>query len=544
MSLTLRVYWGMVFAVFIVLFALFSSFIIVQIATDYLKEEKGKSLSGIAFQMTDKLDQYMWSRYSEVAILSSLEAVQSQSSIEEKRNLLNKVQQQIPSFSWMGISDNEGIIKASTGGMLEGQDISERPVFSEAREDVFVGDVHEALLLADLLPNPVGRKLEFVDISMPLKDEYGNFEGVLATHLSWEWAREVKSSIIDPLTSREKDDVEVFVISAEENRVILGPDSFIGRHLPLKSISKAKQDGNGWTIEEWNAGESYLTGYSQARGYREYPGIEWTVLVREPEETAFETAQDLSFVILISGILSAVFFSLIGWVIAGKIAKPLNKISSQAQLFSTGKNMHFPVYTGIKEIEDLSSSLQLMVKTLSTTESNLLKMEGMAYRDSLTGLPNRILLELSTSQMIREAKLDGEKLAFFYMDLDGFKQVNDTFGHHAGDLTLQHVAEILRSQVPDDAFVSRIGGDEFIILLPFSATGAEVPEKLALEIIQEINKPIPLDGAFATIGCSIGISLFPADENDFHTLISYADQALYHSKHKGKGRVTFYQSII
>ncbi|KIL52958.1 sensor domain-containing diguanylate cyclase [Jeotgalibacillus campisalis] len=543
MSLTLRVYWGMVFAVFLLLFALFSSFIVSQIATDYLKKEKGESLSNIAFQMTDKLDQYMWSRYSEVSILSSLEAFQADASNEEKRQLLNNVQQQIPSFSWMGVSDNNGVITASTNGLLEGQDISKRPVFYEAREHAFVGDVHEALLLAELLPNPAGRKLEFVDISMPLHNENGDFEGVLATHLSWEWAEEVQSSIIDPLTSNE-DDVEVFVISSEDNRVVLGPDSFVGRPLPLNSITKAKQYGTGWMVEEWQTDQSYLTGYSEAAGYRDYPGIQWTVLVREPEETAFETAQSLSFVILISGILSAAIFALIGWIIAGKIAKPLNEISNQAQLFSTGRDMHFPAYTGIKEIEELSSSLQLMIKTMSTTESNLLKMEGMAYRDSLTGLPNRILLELSASQMIGEAQLDGDKLAFFYMDLDGFKQVNDTLGHHAGDRTLQYVADIIRRQVPDSAFVSRVGGDEFIILLPYSEKGDKVALNLAHQIIQEISKPIPLDGSSAQIGCSIGISLFPQDESDFHTLISYADQALYASKNKGKGQVTFYQTLL
>ncbi|WP_245154010.1 diguanylate cyclase domain-containing protein [Jeotgalibacillus proteolyticus] len=128
--------------------------------------------------------------------------------------------------------------------------------------------------------------------------------------------------------------------------------------------------------------------------------------------------------------------------------------------------------------------------------------------------------------------------------MDRFKQVNDTLGHQAGDLLLKHVAEVFRKELTENAFISRIGGDEFILLLPLTEHSKKDLQALAQNLIEKINVPIMLKGKLTQIGCSIGISIFPDNEfNDFHTLISYADQALYASKEAGKNRVTFYSKF-
>ncbi|MFY9946981.1 MAG: diguanylate cyclase, partial [Exiguobacterium chiriqhucha] len=152
-----------------------------------LEAEIGERLSMTSHQLVDKLDFYMWSRYQEVQLLQGLDALNDPAS---SRALLDQVQTNIPAFSWMGVTDASGNVVASTNGILEGASIKERPVFLEAQTEPFIGDVHEAVLLAELLPNPSGEVLQFVDISVPLVRD-GTFQGVLATHLSWEWGNEV-----------------------------------------------------------------------------------------------------------------------------------------------------------------------------------------------------------------------------------------------------------------------------------------------------------------------------------------------------------------
>lgn len=541
-SLSLRNYWGLIFAVFILLFAAVLSMLVAEVSTNRLEEQRGNALSSVAFQMKDRLDQYMWGRYSEIKTFGKIEELGLNTSTEEKRAKIEMLQDQIPAFSWIGITDSAGFVTASTDELLEGMDLSERPVYSEARKTDFVGDVHEALLLADLLPNPGGHELEFVDISVPVFYSDGSFGGVVAAHLSWEWAEEVMQFVLRPL-NRSENELEVFVLSPGDNRVILGPEQFLGKHLPIDSYALSQGTQAGWVLEQWPDGNSYLTGFTSSRTNWDYPGLEWIVLVRQPEEAAFADARDLSRIIMLSGLASAVLFALAGWLVAGRISRPLNEISKKAKAFRKGEQLALPKNTGVREIEDLSHSLESLVRTLGATESDLVRMQDLAQRDPLTGLPNRIALEEAADRMMKRARTDGEQLAFFYLDLDGFKKANDTLGHLAGDHVLQKVAERLMAELPEDAFISRIGGDEFVLLFPCEGMGELPTRQLAQRLIDRLSKPITVEAGRVQLGCSIGIAIYPDNAENLYTLLSYADAALYVSKENGKSQTTFYRDI-
>jgi len=541
-SLSLRNYWGFIFAAFILLFAAVLSMLVSEVSTKRLEEQRGNALSSAAFQMKDRLDQYMWGRYSEIKTFGEIEELELTTSIEEKRATLEMLQDQVPAFSWIGITDSAGTVTASTNELLEGMDLSERPVYSEARQTDYIGDVHEALLLADLLPNPSGHELEFVDISVPVFYSDGSFGGVVAAHLSWDWAQEVMQFVLRPL-NRSENELEVFVLSPGDNRVILGPEQFLGKPLPIDSYILSQGKRAGWVLEQWPDGNSYLTGFTRGRTNWDYPGIEWTVLVRQPEETAFAAARDLSRIIMLSGLASAVLFAFAGWLVAGRISRPLNEISNKAKAFRKGEQLALPKNTGVREIEDLSNSLESLVMTLGTTESDLVRMQDLAQRDPLTGLPNRIALEEAADRMMKRARTDGEQLAFFYLDLDGFKKANDTLGHLAGDQVLQKVAERLMAELPDDAFISRIGGDEFVLLFPCEGMGEMPTRQLAQRLIDRLSKPITVEAGRVKLGCSIGIAIYPDNAENLYTLLSYADAALYVSKENGKSQTTFYRDI-
>ena len=167
------------------------------------------------------------------------------------------------------------------------------------------------------------------------------------------------------------------------------------------------------------------------------------------------------------------------------------------------------------------------------------RIAHMANYDELTELPNRALFNDRLKQAILLAKRNHSNLALMFMDLDGFKNVNDTLGHHAGDLLLKQVADRLSRCVRESDTVGRIGGDEFTVILD-SAETLEQVAALAAKLIETIQSPFDLEGSEVRIGISIGISCYSEETATPDDLMNNADIAMYESKKKGKNRYTFY----
>jgi diguanylate cyclase (GGDEF)-like protein len=167
-------------------------------------------------------------------------------------------------------------------------------------------------------------------------------------------------------------------------------------------------------------------------------------------------------------------------------------------------------------------------------------IRNMAYYDHLTGLPNRHLFSEFLRKALAHAQRHKRLLSLFFIDLDGFKKINDTLGHSVGDHLLQEVAQRLKLCCSrDQDTVARWGGDEFIILLP-DLEGAQETVNMARKINQAFAHPLAVLGHELTVGISIGISLYPEDGLEEETLIKSADQAMYCAKSKGQN--TFHQS--
>ncbi|BFM09107.1 sensor domain-containing protein [Halioxenophilus aromaticivorans] len=166
---------------------------------------------------------------------------------------------------------------------------------------------------------------------------------------------------------------------------------------------------------------------------------------------------------------------------------------------------------------------------ITQQRSNQEAIERMAYHDALTGLPNRRYFNDTLEQHIRLNRRAQTAFALFALDLNGFKQINDTLGHDAGDIVLKAIAERLQKLLRESATVARIGGDEFNVMIP------EFEELGALEIIAQrigeiVREPTVLDGHEVSLSTSIGIALFPTDAANSHELIKNADLALYNAK--------------
>ena len=167
-----------------------------------------------------------------------------------------------------------------------------------------------------------------------------------------------------------------------------------------------------------------------------------------------------------------------------------------------------------------------------------MKLKQMAYYDELTDLPNRNLIQKHLKKTLARSRRHEYSFAVMFIDLDGFKAVNDKLGHECGDLLLVEVAERLNNLVREEDLTGRLGGDEFIIV--FEETNANEVEQIAERIIASASKPYIINDNEANISPSIGISLYPKDGDDIETLIKNADKAMYYAKNNGKNSYKFY----
>jgi diguanylate cyclase (GGDEF)-like protein len=167
------------------------------------------------------------------------------------------------------------------------------------------------------------------------------------------------------------------------------------------------------------------------------------------------------------------------------------------------------------------------------------KISRLARRDALTGLPNRFHLQRVLPRLIARAERDGSPLALLYIDLDHFKNVNDSLGHGIGDRLIESIAQRLRASVARHDLVVRMGGDEFVVVANELAN-AGVVDSIARRIRAELSVPVDLDGVSLSVSPSIGISVFPDDSATPEQLLKHADIALYQAKERGRSNHLFF----
>lgn len=203
----------------------------------------------------------------------------------------------------------------------------------------------------------------------------------------------------------------------------------------------------------------------------------------------------------------------------------------------------FQVEETASPISDRHGNLTGAVAVLRDVTEKVAMAERMAYlahHDALTDLPNRVLLQDRAQLAISQARRDGKSLAVMYLDLDGFKAVNDSLGHDVGDQLLVQFSKRLQAAVRASDTVCRQGGDEFVVLLP-GLDGAEAACGVARKILASCDEPFDLAGALQHIGLSGGIALYPQHGDTFDALSRHADSAMYAAKRGGRMRFMLYQ---
>jgi diguanylate cyclase (GGDEF)-like protein/PAS domain S-box-containing protein len=167
------------------------------------------------------------------------------------------------------------------------------------------------------------------------------------------------------------------------------------------------------------------------------------------------------------------------------------------------------------------------------------RVHYLAYHDGLTGLKNRTYFLNTLARSVQQARRSGSKLGLVFIDLDGFKRINDTFGHDVGDQLLVAVAGRLRQSLRQGDLIARLGGDEFVVMVE-GVNALEPFNVVATKVLAELAKPYEIGERALLVTASIGISVFPDDAADEHTLMKSADTAMYGAKEEGKNQVRFF----
>ncbi len=215
----------------------------------------------------------------------------------------------------------------------------------------------------------------------------------------------------------------------------------------------------------------------------------------------------------------------------------------QGEIWNRRKNGEiYPQWLSVKAVSDRDSKVSSHVSVfadITDSKESEHKLWQLAHHDALSNLPNRLLLTARLEHAIQRAHRTAGNLALLFIDLDRFKNINDSLGHRAGDELLQEIADRLQSGVHEDDTVARLGGDEFIVLLE-DLPDANSAQRIADRIAGSLAQPLTVRGKSLVMTASIGISLYPKDADDTESLMQHADAAMYRAKAQGRNRIAFY----
>ncbi len=212
----------------------------------------------------------------------------------------------------------------------------------------------------------------------------------------------------------------------------------------------------------------------------------------------------------------------------------------------TKQGEHITVWLSASIVKDRSHDITHYIfihRNIADIIKSQKRIDFLAYHDSLTSLPNRLSYEESLTEYVKLAKQNNSKFSVLFIDLDRFKVINDTLGHHVGDALLKQVATIMSNIIDEGNTLARIGGDEFVLTLKNIHSPKEAAT-IAKEILDELSKPIEALGHTLNTSASIGIANYPSDAKDVVTLLKYADSAMYKAKDLGKNRYHFFTNEL
>jgi diguanylate cyclase (GGDEF)-like protein len=321
---------------------------------------------------------------------------------------------------------------------------------------------------------------------------------------------------------------EHVIVAATKADLILKPTAAPGTN-PLHDRALAGWRGSGITIN--------AQGIEEVSAVASVDSAGWFVVARLPTVEAFATVSRTQNYILRNSVLVVSAFIIFLAIGLRLIFRPLARAARRADLMTSGELPLSPLpIERDDEVGHLTSAFNRLLEKLRSSQAQLAEI---AHHDQLTGLPNRRLLSDRIGQTLARSHRNGTALAVLFLDLDGFKPINDQYGHEAGDEALIQVGRRLSMVVREVDTLARVGGDEFVIVIsdldPTAEKATAAASAVAAKCLEAISAPMTIKGEAQTVGASIGIALGDGNSS-FDELLSMADNAMYKAKEAGKGK--------
>lgn len=551
----LRTQIALVFGALVVVLAVLLSVGFGELLKKRAERDAGAALQLIAENASTLLANGLHRRSREATVLASAEIIWSKGlDSPEALQMLERSKAMEPFNAWIGAADVQGIVQNATADMLKGQNVAQRPWFQHGLKEIHVGDVHPAKLLDSLLPpTAYGEPNRFVDFAAPIRIG-GAVVGVLGIHGSWEWTREVLQSLTPPASQESA--LELFIFN-REGQLILAPaarDSALknaNMQLPEGININNSRDSNKMQtpVVRWQDGNKYLTAATQLQARSAESDLGWRIVARQPIEVAFADANRAVRMALVIGLAAALFASLLAWLAARRLSVDLYALVNAAEAVEAGTSgADIPSVHSNREVAKLSQALGRMThrllsareamedtvrqRTQELQEANH-ALDRQARTDMLTGLLNRRGFDTQMSFAMALARRSGRPLSLITVDVDHFKRVNDTYGHAAGDEVLRRLAQTLQERLRGSDVVARVGGEEFVAMLP--DTDLEGARAIAETLVAAMNEQ--QDPVVGKVTVSAGVATLRGPEYESADLMRRADAALYEAKGQGRNRV-------
>ncbi|MCC2868487.1 MAG: diguanylate cyclase [Candidatus Accumulibacter phosphatis] len=321
----------------------------------------------------------------------------------------------------------------------------------------------------------------------------------------------------------------------------------------MHDLAMAGYRGTGITVNAF--------GIEELVAFVSVTAADWFVVARMPSEEAFEPVEKIRDIVRRNGLAISLALAVVFIFVLVLALRPMNHAAREMRRMAAGEIelQRLPVTRG-DEIGTMIASFNQLVDRLRLNEASLkersdalekalgdlrqseARMTHMAHHDPLTGLPNRALFEDRLHQALMRAERNDKSAALLFLDLDGFKPVNDHHGHEAGDEVLRQLTARFCENLRRADTVARLGGDEFVVLLADLDDARGAATLVAAKCLETIAPDFLVGELRLSLGLSIGIAIYPDDAAGAATLLAHADQAMYRAKQNGRGRYEFFRS--
>ncbi|KXF80231.1 diguanylate cyclase domain-containing protein [Enterovibrio coralii] len=327
---------------------------------------------------------------------------------------------------------------------------------------------------------------------------------------------------------------ETILVGSDElmrsNSRFLNGENILDASVHTESAGKALKGLTGAQFETDYRGVEVLSAYTPFN----FMTLNWAIIAEIEKAEILAPLNAFVSALAISVTIGTVVIFVVGYILANNIAKPIASMSQMMHRLANNElDINISVSEREDEVGDMAKSLEVFKGNAIERDKLQKELTYMAHHDMLTGLPTRELITEKLQDLTKDYNRSHLPFAVMFADLDNFKTVNDTLGHHIGDEVLKSAARIFEGTLREGDFVARIGGDEFVLLIT-NISNADEALVIAERIVVAIETGLKLVSATIPVTLSLGVAVCPEDAEDTTSLIRHADEAMYRAKQKTK----------